>query len=270
MVGTSRESLTGLRATVDARRSEPTFAAAAAELFSVCALVSWEKALRSTLADAGQPSQVRADLARSLFGSRLGATAAAIVVDVATSRWSHDADLVEALESLAAQVAFTTAQEQGVLDRVEDELFRIGRAIDASAELQLALTDPALPAQARTDIITTLLRDRAHPITVQVVSATVSDLRGRRLGQAIDALVELAASQRQRVVATVHAAIDLSPAQRERLMATLSTMTGRQVHVNVVVDPAVIGGASVRLGDEIVDGTIATRLEQARRALVAD
>lgn len=270
MLGTSRESLTGLRAFVDARRSEPTFAAAATELYAVCTLLGREKALRSTLADAGQPRQVRADLAGSLFGSRLGATAAAIVGEVATSRWSQDADLVEALETLAAQVAFTSAQEQGALDRVEDELFRIGRAIAASADLQLALTDPALPAAARTDIVATLLRERVHPVTLQVVSAVVADLRGRRLGQALDDLVALAAAQRERVVATVHAAIDLTADQRERLVATLSQMTGRQVHVNVVLDPSVIGGASVRLGDEIVDGTIATRLEQARRALVAD
>ena len=270
MLATSRQSLTSLRDVLDARRSESDFADVAGALFAFADLLGRESGLRNTVADAGQPGEVRSALVERLLANRVPASALAVVMSTASSRWASSSDLIDATEALAAQAAFTVAQTNGTLDSVEDELFRFGRAVEASAELQMALTDPALPAQAKVDIVRRLLDGRSAKATRQIVEYVVTHLRGRRLDAAIDTMVDLAAAQRNRVVAEVRSVVALSDQQEQRLVAALSRITGRDVRVNVVIDPAVIGGASVRIGDELIDGTIASRLEQAQRALIAD
>lgn len=268
MIGASRDSLAGLREALDARRSEPGFEAVSGELFAVADLLEREKALRLQLADAGAPEGARGGLVESLLGSRVGATTLAIVRDVASARWSSDDDLVDALEALGAQAAFTIAEADGSLDRVEEELFRFGRAVDSSAPLQMALTDPSLPAAAKAGVVRDLLGGRAAPITESLLEHTVAHLRGRRVDAAVAALSDLAAAQRERVVAHVAVAHPLDEEQARRLADALTRLKGRQVRLDVVVDPEVIGGIAVRVGDEVIDGTVAARLEQARRALV--
>lgn len=270
MLATSRQSLTSLREVVDSRRTASDFSDVSAQLLSVADLLGREKALLNTLADAGQPASVRTGLVERLLSARLNGSAMEIVRAAASSRWAHAIDLIDALEALGAQAAFTVAQADGSLDSVEDELFRFGRAVEASADLQMALTNPALPVTAKLDIVKRLLSGRSVPATQAIIEHVVTHLRGRRIDAAIDEMVDLAAAQRNKIVAEVRSAVALSTAQQDRLATALSRIAGRDVRVNVVIDPSVIGGASVRIGDELIDGTVASRLEQAQRALVAD
>ena len=117
-------------------------------------------------------------------------------------------------------------------------------------------------------IVRDLLSDRATAATREVLESTVGRLHGQRLDAAIDTLCELAARQRERVVAEVRVAAPLSEEQSRRLAAALSSLKGRTVRLNVAVDPAVLGGVMVTIGDEVIDGTVASRLEQARRAVL--
>jgi F-type H+-transporting ATPase subunit delta len=270
MLATSRSSLASLRDALEARRTSPDVATAAAELLSVAALLHREKSLRATLADSGQPSSVRAGLIERLFAERLNPTSLALLSEAAVLRWSTGSDLVDSIESLGAQAAFIVAQDNGTLDSVEDELFRFGRAVDGSADLQMALTSPSLPAQEKVGIVTRLLDGRSTPVTRQILEHVIVALRGRRLDAAITAMVNLAAAQRDRVVAEVRVASALTPEQESRLALQLARIAGREVRMNVVISPSVLGGMSIRIGDELIDGTIATRLEQAQRALVGD
>jgi F-type H+-transporting ATPase subunit delta len=79
----------------------------------------------------------------------------------------------------------------------------------------------------------------------------------------------LAAELRERLVAEVHVAGPLTPEQRSRLTAALAAAYGHNVHLNVVVDPQVIGGMTVRIGDELINGSVASRLAELRRGLAA-
>ena len=191
------------------------------------------------------------------------------VVEAAVAdRWSSSDDLVEGLEALGAQAAFAVAEADGTLDTVEEELFRFGRAVDASPELQMALTDPSGDASRKAAIVRDLLAGRSARATQQVLEHAAGHLRGQRIDAAIDRLVTLAAEQRARIVAEVRVAAPLEPEQERRMAAALSAIQGRQVRLNVAVDPSVLGGAHVKVGDEVIDGTVASRLEQARRALL--
>jgi F-type H+-transporting ATPase subunit delta len=268
MLATSRESRASLRDALDERREAGDIADASEQFLAVAALLHREKSLRAMLADSGQPASVRSGLVERLLGQRLGETALALIGNAVSKRWSTARDLVDSIEALGAQAAFMVAQSDGSLDSVEDELFRFGRAVDASSELQMALTSPAMPAAEKAGIVGRLLEGRCTPITHRIVEHVVLNLRGRRLDAALTSMVNLAAAQRNRIVAIVRVAGPISAEQQERLTASLRRITGREVRINVVIDPEVIGGMSVRIGDDLIDGTIASRLEQAHRAVV--
>jgi F-type H+-transporting ATPase subunit delta len=268
MLGSSRESLAACSTALDARRQAPGFDVLAGQLFAVAAVLDDNPQLRSTLADSGQLSSVRQSLVRDILSGKVDDLTLDVVADAVERRWSDDVDLVVALEQLAAQAAFTVAEADGTLDATEEEIFRFGRAVDASAALQMALGDPAQTPATKAAIVRDLLQGRATAATRQVLEATVGRLHGQRLDAAIDTLCDLAARQRDRVVAEVRVAAPLTDEQARRLAAALSTLKGRTVRLNVAVDPSVMGGVHVTIGDEVIDGTIASRLEQARRAVL--
>lgn len=268
MLGSSRESLASCSAALDARRQAPGFDVLAEQLYAVAAVLDDNPQLRSTLADSGQSSSVRRSLVRDVFGGKVADLTVDVIADAVDRRWSDDVDLVLALEQLAAQAAFTVAEADGSLDATEEEIFRFGRAVDASAALQMALGDPAQTPATKAAIVRDLLDGRTTPATRQVLESTVGRLHGQRLDAAIDTLCELAARQRDRVVAEVRVAAPLTEEQARRLSTALSTLKGRTVRLNVGVDPAIMGGVHVTIGDEVIDGTIASRLEQARRAVL--
>ncbi len=268
MFGSSRVSLAALQQAVDAR-SAAAAAAVSADLFAVADLLATNQSLRSTLADSGIAESGRRGVVADLFGGSLSADGLALAQDVAAARWSHDGDMVEALETLAAQVALAGASDAGELDRVEDEIFRFGRALDSSPELQLTLTDPSLPAQGKAAVVTELVGSQATGVTTALLAYTAGHLRGRAPAAAVSALSDLAAAQRNRVLAQVRTAVALSAEQQTRLSDALERVTGRKVKLDIEVTPDVVGGIVVRIGDEVIDGSISTRLEQARRALSA-
>ena len=224
--------------------------------------------MRNALGDSGQPSASRRALVEQLLGGRVGALAVQVASDAAAQRWSEDDDLVLALEALAAQAAFIVAQDNGTLDAVEEEIFRFGRAVDGSPELQMALTDPSLSSAAKATIVGDLLRGRSAEATEQVIAYAVGHLHGRRIGDVLDELARAAAAQRNRIVAVVRVARPLDDDQQRRMAAALSRLTGREVRLSVAVDSSVLGGAHVTVGDDVIDGTIASRLDQAKRALL--
>jgi F-type H+-transporting ATPase subunit delta len=253
---------------LDARRGEAGFAGLADELYAAAGLLSVQTQLRNALADGGQPVPVREGLVRELLGSRVSPLALQVLLGVVAERWSSDDDLVIAVERLAAQAAFTVAESDGTLDATEEELFRFGRALDSSPALQMALTDPAQSAAVKAAIVGDLLKARSTSATLQVLQYAVGHLHGQRIDAVVDQLVDLAASQRSRVVAEVRVAAPLEPEQQRRLADALSRLKGRTVRLNVAVDASVLGGVYVKVGDEVIDGTVASRLQQARRVIL--
>lgn len=166
-----------------------------------------------------------------------------------------------------ADAIFTVAKAEGALDRVEDELYQFARAYEANADLGRQLGDTAIDIGTRMAIVDDLLGRKAHPQTVSAVMYVVHAERVRQLPAIIDAVVAKAASARRKAVAEVRTAIALDDQQVQQLAAAIEKSTGREVEVKVVVDPDVMGGVSVRVGDTVIDGTVARRLEELRTAL---
>jgi F-type H+-transporting ATPase subunit delta len=242
-------------------------AALGADLLAVTGVLDRSVSLRRTLTDPAASGQRKADLVGALFGGKIGAEALDLVAGMVRSRWAVSRDLVDGIEVLAAYAEIIGADKAGALDEVEDELFRFGRVVASSTELRSALTDGAATETAKGELVKRLLDGKAKPQTVRLVAALVTQPRGRSLEGGLEEYSRLAAGRRERVVALVTTAVPLSDAQKERLGASLARLVGRQVHLNVDVDPAVLGGVRVEIGDEIIEGTIANRLDGARQGL---
>jgi F-type H+-transporting ATPase subunit delta len=163
-----------------------------------------------------------------------------------------------------AQALFQIARAEGALEQVEDELFRFARILENETQLREALTDPSLPPEQRSKMIVELLGSKATPHTVNVIAFVVQQGRARELTKIIDSLVQLAAEERKKAVAEVRSAMPLDEGQREKLKDAITRATGKQVELKVLVDPTVIGGLLVRVGDQVFDGTVRRRLEMAK------
>jgi len=166
-----------------------------------------------------------------------------------------------------ASALFEIARAEGVLPKVEAELFNLSHLLASNDELRTTLSDPAIPGERRQAIIADLVGTRATPTTTLLVSFVVSAGRARELPAIISNLVERAAADRQHAVAEVRSAVPLDDDQRRRLARALSTNLGKEVEVRVFVDPTVLGGLSARVGDVVIDGTVRHRLDQLKETI---
>jgi F-type H+-transporting ATPase subunit delta len=261
---TARKSLTDLAAELPEAAG---ISSVSEGLFSVVQLLDRSGQLRRALGDPTTAADAKESLLDALLIDQLDALPMRVLKSVVGQRWSSPRDLVDAVEVLAVQAAFLVADADGSLDDVEDELFRFSRIVAQDPELRAVLTDRGLDADRKTALLRGLLSDRARPETLRLISNVVLAPRGRTLEDGLAEYARLAAEIRERSVARVTSAIRLTDAQEERLAAALATTLGRQVQLQVDVDPAVLGGLVVRVGDEVIDGTIRHHLRAARVAL---
>jgi F-type H+-transporting ATPase subunit delta len=269
MRGASRASLSEATDRLAALAGSPAAGQLGDELFAVVGLLDSEPALRRALADSASARDARAGLAAAVLGSRVSAQAAELLGSVVTLHWSNPADLVNGLEQLAVLAVVTIADRGGHLDDLEDDLFRFARIVGSQPELRAALGNPFAPAQAKEQLVSTLLAGRATPEAVQLVIRASLHPRGRSLDGNLEEYARLAAQYRERLVAEVRVATDLSATQRSRLAAALAAAYGHEVHLNLVLDPQVVGGMIIRIGGEQIDASVASRLAELRRRLAA-
>jgi F-type H+-transporting ATPase subunit delta len=168
-----------------------------------------------------------------------------------------------------AEALFSVAEAEGELEAVEAQLYAFAKMVERQTRVREALHDPALPAENKKGLIRDTLGERANPIAVNLLSFLVDQGRARDVERIVERLAEIAAERRARAVAEVRSAVPLDRDRRRRLAEALSKATGRQVEVKVVVDPTVIGGVVARVGDEIFDGSVKSRLDEARQHLGA-
>ncbi|MBQ0853362.1 F0F1 ATP synthase subunit delta [Streptomyces sp. NPDC057621] len=271
MNGASRDALATARERLDALTDSTSVDAAqlADELASVTALLDREVSLRRVLTDPAQDGEAKAALAGRLLSGQVSGTTADLVAGLVRSRWSRSRDLVDSVEELADTADLTAAQRLGRLDDVEDELFRFGRIVASDTGLRAALTDRGATAAAKGELLRSLLGGRADAVTERLVTRLVTAPRGRSLESGLESLSKLAADRRSRMVAVVTSAVPLSDVQKQRLGAALAKLYGHPMHLNLDVDPEVLGGIRVQVGDEIINGSVADRLEAVSRRMAS-
>jgi F-type H+-transporting ATPase subunit delta len=192
------------------------------------------------------------------------AQALGLLQTVVSARWSSEQDLLAGIEELGLRAASVSAGAQG---DIEAELFEFGKLVSSNHELELALSSKLGSAQAKGALAASLLEGHASPQTVSIVGQLVQQPRGRRIGELLRYAAGIVADQQGLAVATVTAAAPIEASQLQRLERHLATAYGRQVKINQVIDPAVVGGLRVQLGDDVIDGSLAARLNDLRLQL---
>lgn len=271
MQAASRLSLAELRGRIDAITARFSTAEGltglAQELYAVVDVLIRQPRLRRQLADPSTASERRSGLAGAVFDGKVGTSTSQVVKDAVALRWSSAWDLLDALEVTADDVLLTVAENEGALDEIEDELFRFERVLDASSSLTTLLDDYSADPAGRAAVVRQLFEGKVRPVVLQLLEHAVTSQRKRSIVHAIDDLLELGARRQERSLARVVSAVPLTDAQEQRLAERLSDIYGRQMSIRTAIEPSIRGGLVVRVGDEVIDGSIAARLMNARQAL---
>lgn len=244
------------------------WSALAEDLFGVTGALDSSASLRRALVDPSRDEAAKRGLVDALFGPKISAAATDLLKVLVSQRWADDRDLGDATEGLAVEAVLASAESGDRLDALEDDLFRFGRVVAADSGLRDALSAHGGDEEVKAALVGALLNGKASAETIRLVRQAAISSRGRRFGLVLESYLAIAAKRREQLTATVTAAVALDETQRQRLSQALSRIYDRLVQINVVIDPAVVGGIRVQVGDEVVDGTILRRVQEAERALL--
>jgi F-type H+-transporting ATPase subunit delta len=236
----------------------------AADLFAVVDALSSSPTLRRALTDPGTPEGDRQALVRGLLKGKVSKPVMDLVAEAAAMRWGGGRTFAAALERQAVRSQLILAERAGQLDETEDELFRFARLVESNPGLRNALGDRTVGLAARQELVDDLLAGKATTASIALAKRAVL-ARERTFGHTIEGYVDLAAAQKNRIIATVRVARPMTNQQRERLRKSLSKQVGRDVVLQEVVDLNIMGGVRVEFGDEVIEGTVAGRLDEARK-----
>lgn len=242
-------------------------AVAASELFGVVDVLDAQPPLRRSLSDPSTSSPAREELAAKVFGSHLSAPALQVFKSLVGSPGLTGRRLIEVVERQAVRGLLRLAKDSGVLARVQDELFAFASTVNGDPQLGDVLRNRTHTLESRRAVVSKLVRDKVHPISAELLERATA-ARIRTLPLTVDSYLELAAGMASQQIARVTTARALDEARLDRLRRALEAQAGGPVVLQVEVDPDVLGGLEVQLGDHIIESTVAGRLEQARRLLL--
>ncbi|RBP66349.1 ATP synthase F1 subcomplex delta subunit [Brevibacterium sanguinis] len=235
-------------------------------VLAVVAVLAENVALRKILADSSESAEKKQQLLRTLFSTRTTDAVLRLAEKAVGLRWARTQDLVTSIEVAGVTAIAAHAQAEGRLGQVEEEVFRFARLLESDHDLARALDSDA-GAETKRELIANLLDGKAHRATITLIEQAAVHPRGLRVAIALDQYSDVLAARQQRSVAEVTVAAPLSESQTERLQAALAKAYGRELVLNVQIDPTVIGGARVQVGDEVMNATVADRLAEVHRRL---
>jgi F-type H+-transporting ATPase subunit delta len=249
-----------------AAATAPQLATVADEILSVAGLLRAQPRLRRALTDPSRPGSDRAGLLKSLLSGKLSEITVNAVAALVAGRFSRPAELLDATERLGVDALLASAERDGKLSDVEDELFRFSQIVSGDSTLAVTLSDAGAPVERRVKLVQDLLKGKSHVVTGRLVEVALTGFGGRGFEASLTRLVEATAAKRDREVAYVTVAKPLTDAEEQSLAAKLSGVYGREVSLKVDVQPAVLGGVSVRVGSDLYDGTVLRKLNAAKQA----
>ncbi|BBZ71265.1 F0F1 ATP synthase subunit B/delta [Mycobacterium paraseoulense] len=241
-----------------------------AELVSVAEMLDREIVVTRYLTVPADDAAPRIQLIERLVSGKVADVTLEVLRLAVSERWSANSDLAAAIEHISRQALLEVAERENKIDDVEDQLFRFSRILQAQPRLAILLGDYGVPVEGRISLLRKVLdsaNDRVDPIAVALLTQTVQLLRGESAEEAVQFLAEVAVARRGEIVAQVSAAADLSDAQRSRLTDVLGRIYGHPVTVQLQVSDEQLGGLLISVADEVIDGTLASRLAAAQAHL---
>ncbi|HWS35315.1 MAG TPA: F0F1 ATP synthase subunit delta [Actinoplanes sp.] len=267
--GVSREAYGEASARLTAETASataPQLVTVADEILSVAGLLRSDLRLRRALTDPSRPGSDRAELIKSLLTGKLSKATVDTISTLVAGRFARPGQLLDATEHLGVDALLTSADRDDKLTEVEDELFRFGQIVAGDSSLARALSDVSVPLAVRAKLVQELLNGKAQVVTTRLVEVALTGFGGRGFEASLSRLVEATAAKSDHEVAYVTVAKPLTEAEEQSLAAKLSALYGHEVSLHVDVQPAVLGGVSVRVGSDLYDGTVLRKLNAAKQA----
>ena len=166
-----------------------------------------------------------------------------------------------------ARALFEMAQAEGVVSRVEEELFRLRELLKKNPDLLEFLKDPNIQHEGKRQALSDLFQGRVHPLVLNILITLSDQDRAARVLHVIDEFDAAAAASTQKVSGDVTTAVPLDDATLLRLAAELSRITGKSVQLFQKIDPSILGGAIIKVGEQIIDGSLRRKLDQIKERL---
>ena len=270
--GSSRASVLALRknlAEVVNKQSPAELAQFANDLFVILSVLSSSIGVRRALTDNARDASAKAELISNLFGKDISSAAQSLLASAASLRWSSPGEIADAIENLAVEAESAVADKNGELEKLENQLFDFARVLKANPDLRQALNTSADTDEGKLALLEAVIKGKYSSSTLNLLRKVVTLRRGRSIDATLAAYSHYVSSRKDRLVAHVKSAVELSSSQIEKLVAALTKQMGRPVHINLEIDPKVLGGISIRYADDVIDGTIVNRIAEAGRALVS-
>ena len=262
MSAVSTESLNKVEQVLVAQPTDnPTHLAE--ELFAVVDAIDSNGGFRRGLTDPSREAAQRAGIARSVLGGKISDAALAIVSAAAEARWSEERDLADALETTAVTSVALSAEQRGGIDALELTFIN---TVDASAEAQAALADTRASKEALKKLAVSLGGRVATAEGKLLLERVATAARGTTAARLANEFVEIIVKRQNRWIARVTSTTALTAEQIAKLQGALNKTYGKELKLDITVDPALLGGLRVQVGDEVIDGSLSTRLSELSRA----
>lgn len=261
--GASAEAQAVLRARVDATGSSD-LVTLGEDFFGAAAVFRAEPGLRRVATDQSLDASAKAGLVRGVFEGKVSAPGLDLISEAVSRRWTTPRDLADTLETLGVVATVKSAGDDSA--RLADELFAISQLVSENADLRGALSEPTRSVADKAGLLGSLLDGKALAATQRLAVLALNGSH-RTVVVALTEYQKIAAAVKDESVAKVRVARDLSAADRDRLQNALTAQYGRPVHLNVSVEPDLVGGMRVEIGDDVIDGSVSSKVDDARRRL---
>jgi F-type H+-transporting ATPase subunit delta len=268
--GSSKSSLKELRTSLDAAvkgKSANEIEHMARDLFAVVVAFDASTALRRAVTDPARDESAKSTLVKDVFSGSLSGPAVALTQRASSLRWSTPGDIADAVEKIAIETLAVVAEVAETLEKVEEELFAVIRILSSEKDLQSGLNDAKFTEESKRALITSVFGTSLSAHSMSILNSIVVHRRGRSLERTMALYAQTIVARKNRTIARVISATPLDQNQRDRIGKSLERVFDRKIRINVTVDPSILGGMSIRVGDELIEGSILSRLVEAGRAL---
>ena len=236
------------------------------ELFTITKVLDDSIQLERALTDPSRPVANKVAVLTELLGDNVHPMTMEIMTDLVSRHWSRARDIANAVEDFGVDAMMYYADATGATLQVSVELSELHSALLNLPVVRAKLYDYQATSEARVKLFHEVFSGKTlNKVTMRLAEHATCNLRRRRYLETIQWLINKLSRHMGESMVTVTTATPLKPEQIKRLVEVYSAKVGRQVHINSVVDPTVLGGMRIQVGDEVTDNTVVAQLQNLHR-----
>lgn len=236
------------------------------ELFTITKVLDDSIQLERALTDPSRPVADKVAVLKELLSDNAHPMTMEIMTDLVSRRWSRARDIANAVEDFGVDAMMYYADATDATLQVSIELSELHSALLNLPVVRAKLYDYQATSEARVKLFREVFSGKTlNKVTMRLAEHATCNLRRRRYLETIQWLINKFSRHMGESMVTVTTATPLKKEQIKRLVEVYSAKVGRQVHINSVVDPTVLGGMRIQVGDEVTDNTVVAQLQNLHR-----